>query len=92
MEILQLDCYAVPELPLSRNPLYNCIISLERLEFIFLSVYYNTRYHLFFEFCFHDIWQLNVYMVIVFSNKRIMFVWQSYDSLLCILWIPNSTM
>jgi len=25
IEILQLNCYAVPELPPSRNPLHNCI-------------------------------------------------------------------
>jgi len=30
MEILQLDCYAVPELPLSRNSLHNC--TFERLH------------------------------------------------------------
>ena len=26
MEILQVDCYAVPELPPSRNPLHYCIM------------------------------------------------------------------
>ena len=25
IEILQLNCYAVPELPLSQNPLHNCM-------------------------------------------------------------------
>ena len=32
MEILQLDCYAVQELPLPRNPLRNCIISVKGYE------------------------------------------------------------
>ena len=29
IEILQLNCYAVPELPPSRNPLHNCIILVD---------------------------------------------------------------
>ena len=29
MEILQLECYAVPELPPSRNPLHNCTYGLK---------------------------------------------------------------
>ena len=27
IEILQLNCYAVPELPPSRNPLHNCTLA-----------------------------------------------------------------
>jgi len=34
IEILQLNCYAVPELPPSRNPLHNCIdIMFEHVHF-----------------------------------------------------------
>ena len=33
IEILQLNCYAVPELPPSRNPLHNCIFKGKILYF-----------------------------------------------------------
>jgi len=38
MEILQLDCYAVPELPPSQNALHNCIYSAHIIVLIYLIV------------------------------------------------------
>jgi len=37
MEILHLDCYAVPKLPPSRNPLHNCIGVTENM------IYHNIE-------------------------------------------------
>jgi len=38
MEILQLDCYAVPEQPPSQNALHNCIYSAHIIVLIYLIV------------------------------------------------------
>ena len=37
MEIFQLDCYAVPELPPSRNPLHNCIGVTENMIYHYIE-------------------------------------------------------
>ena len=37
METLQLECYAVPELPPSRNPLYNCIEAMHYKDLNLIS-------------------------------------------------------
>ena len=34
LEKLQLDCYTVPELPLSRNPLHNCTLFITLAVFV----------------------------------------------------------
>ena len=39
IEILQLNCYAVPELPPSRNPLHNCMYVGFMYGFIYVCIY-----------------------------------------------------
>jgi len=42
METLQLECYAVPELSSSRNPLYNCIEAMHYKDFNFFLIQKKT--------------------------------------------------